>query len=431
MKMSELVNLIEGLGKAVEDMRKSSEQSAEELKKGNESLARELAEKADRANTDIDGLMKAKRELEAKMKLQQERIEILEAVSSRPGNTAQVKAKDEEQKAFADAFRKGFQDMDSNHAYKIAQQKRRDLEGKAVTIATAADGGYAVPEEISRAIESLLLKQSGVVANVKNVTVGTSDYKELVSIHGTTSGWVAETGSRSETGTANLRERAPTWGELYAYPKVSNWSLEDIFFNVVDWLVADASQGMAKALDAAIYNGNGSGKPTGIFNGAPVTTADYASPLRAATVIQYVKADAKSPQQVNADDLIDLMYTLAPGYRSGAKFYMNTLTQGHARKLKDTTGQYLWQPSLQAGQPDRLLGYEVVTWEDLGNPTTADAYAVVFGDMGRAYVLTQRTGLAIDRNPFGTIGYTSFYIRKRYGGCVLNNDAIKVLKIED
>lgn len=429
--MSELVKVIEGLGSAVDEMRKAQDRSVEELKKGNESLAREFAEKASRANEDIDSLMKAKRELEAKMKLQQERIEILEAVSSRPGNTAQAKAKDEEQAAFAAAFRKGFQDMDTNHAYKVAQQKRRELEGKAVTIATAADGGYAVPEEISRSIESLILRQSGVVANVKNVTVGTSDYKELVSIHGTTSGWVAETGSRTETGTANLRERAPTWGELYAYPKVSNWSLEDIFFNVVDWLVADASQGMAKALDAAIYNGNGSGKPTGIFNGTPVTTADYNSPLRAATVIQYVPCDAKSPQAVNADDLIDLVYTLAPGYRSGAKFYMNTLTQGHVRKFKDTDGQYLWQPSLQAGQPDRFLGYEVVTWEDLASPTTADGFSTVFGDMSRAYVLAQRTGLAIDRNPFGTIGYTSFYIRKRYGGCVLNNDAIKALKLAD
>lgn len=429
--MSELVKVIEGLGSAVEDMRKAQDRSVEELKKGNEALAREFAEKANRANEDIDGLMKAKRELEAKLKLQQERIEILEAVSSRPGNTVQAKAKDEEQAAFAAAFRKGFQDMEFNHAYKTAQAKRRELEGKAVTIATAADGGYAVPEEIGRSIESLILRMSGVVQNVKNITVGTSDYKELVSVHGTTSGWVAEAGTRSETGTANLRERAPTWGELYAYPKVSNWSLEDIFFNVVEWLTADASQGMAKALDAAIYNGNGSAKPTGIFAASPVATADYASPLRAANVIQYVPCNATSPQTVNATDLIDLVYTLAPGYRPNAKLYMNTLTQATVRKFKDTDGQYLWQPSLQAGQPERLLGYEVVTWEDLANPDTADGFSVVFGDMARAYVLTQRTGIAIDRNPYGAIGYTSFYIRKRYGGCVLNNDAVKALKLAD
>lgn len=427
--MSELVKLIEGLGSAVDDMRKAQDRSAEELKKGNEALAREFAEKADRANSDIDGLIKAKRELEAKLKLQQERIEILEAVSTRPGNTVQAKANDEEKAAFAAAFRKGFQDMEANHAYKQAQVKRREVEGKAVTIGTAADGGYAVPEEISRAIESLILKQSDIASAVKNVTVGTSDYKELVSIHGTTSGWVAETGSRAETGTANLRERAPTWGELYAYPKVSNWSLEDIFFNVVDWLVQDASQGMSVALATAIYNGNGSAKPTGFVNTAPTTSLDYASPLRAAAVVQYVPCNALSPQSVNADDIIDLVYSLAPGYRANAQFMMGTATQGHVRKLKDTNGQYLWQPSLQAGQPDRLLGYTVGTWEDLSN--TADGFPVAFGDFGRAYVLAQRNGVAIDRNPFGTIGYTSFYIRKRYGGCVLNNDAVKLLKLAD
>jgi HK97 family phage major capsid protein len=97
--------------------------------------------------------------------------------------------------------------------------------------------------------------------------------------------------------------------------------------------------------------------------------------------------------------------------------------------MKDSYGQYLWQPSLQAGQPDRLLGYAVGTWEDLTN--TADGFPVAFGDFSRAYLLVGRSGLAIDRNPFGTIGYTSFYLRKRYGGCVLNNDAVKLLKLAD
>ena len=373
--------------------------------------------------------MKAKRELEAKLKLQQERIEILEAVSSRPGNTVQAKAKDEERAAFVAAFRKGFQDMEANHAYKQAQHKCRELEGKAVTIGTPGDGGYAVPEEISRAIESLILKQSDIVSAVKNVMVGSSDYKELVSIYGTTSGWVAETGSRAETGTANLRERAPTFGELYAYPKVSNWALEDIFFNVVDWLVADASAGMSVALATAIYNGDGSAKPTGFVNTAPTTSADYSSPLRAAAVYQYVPCNATSPQSVNADDIIDLVYTLAPGYRANAQFMMGTATQGAVRKLKDTQGQYLWQPSLAAGQPDRLLGYVVGTWENL--PTTADGFPVAFGDFARGYVLASRNGLQITNNPYGTIGYTSFYIRKRYGGCPLNNDAVKLLKLAD
>jgi phage major capsid protein, HK97 family len=426
---NQIVEAIDKVAQTFETFKEVSEQQLAEAEKKHASRASELAQTLEKISADLDASVKERRLLEAKFKAHQDRVEILEALQDRPRGTVQEKAKNELAESFAKCVRSGFKDMQANHDYK--QSLAKAVEVKAVNITTAAEGGYAVPEEISRNIESLILKQSDVLADVKMVQVGTSDYKELVSIHGTSSAWSTESGSRSETGIANLRERAPTWGELYAYPKVSNWSLEDIFFNVVDWLTNDAAQGMSKNLDSAVYSGNGSGKPTGIFNGAPVTTADYASPLRAAAVIQYVKADAKSPQQVNADDLIDLVYTLAPGYRSNAKFYMNTVTQGHVRKLKDTTNNYIWQPSLQAGQPDRLLGYEVRTWEDLGNPTTDGAYPAVFGDMRRAYLLTSRTGLAIDQNPYAAIGYTSFYIRKRYGGCVLNNDAIKVLKIED
>src|SRR5690606_15182217 len=98
----------------------------------------------------------------------------------------------------------------------------------------------------------------------------TSDYQELVSIHGGTSGWVAETGSRTATGTPNLRSQKPTWGELYAYPQVSEWSIQDIQFNVAEWLTNDIAEGMSNALSTAIFNGNGSAKPTGMTNTAPV-----------------------------------------------------------------------------------------------------------------------------------------------------------------
>jgi HK97 family phage major capsid protein len=424
-----IVEAIEKVAGTFEEFKKVNDKVLEEQEKKHESRAAELSDTLQKIASDLDNQVKERTVAEKKARSLQDRLEILEALNDRPRGTVQDKVRGELSETFVKCLRSGFQDLDSRNEYKNILAKAHEV--KAVTIGTAADGGYAVPEEISRAIEALILKQSDIVASVKNVTAGTSDYKELVSVFGTTSAWIGETGSRAETGTAGLRERAPTWGELYAYPKVSNWALEDVFFNVVDWLVGDASQGMSQALATAIYSGNGSAKPTGMVAAAPTAIADYNSPLRAGGVFEYVKADAKSPQQVNGDDIIDLVYKLAPGYRTNAKFMMNTVTQGHVRKLKDTTGQYLWQPALSQGQPDRLCGYMVATWEDLGNPTVDGAYPVMFGDFSRAYLLVARSGLAIDRNPFGTIGYTSFYVRKRYGGIVLNNDAVKVLKIED
>lgn len=426
---NEIVEALDKVATTFEEFKRVNNDQLEAVEKKQDARAAELSDMLQKISADLDQQVKDRKVLEAKMKAQQERIEIVEALNDRPRASVQDKVKSEVKEHFVRCLRSGFQDLEARSQYKAAMQKA--IEVKAVTIGTAADGGYAVPEEISRSIEALVLKLSDVASAVKVVRAGTSDYKELVTIHGTTSAWSAETGTRSETNTATLRERAPTWGELYSYPKVSNWALEDVFFDLENWLVNDAGEGMSQAISAAIYNGNGSSKPTGIFNGTAVSTADYASPLRAAAAIQYVPTNAVSPQALNSDDIIDLMYALNPRYRTNSRFMMNTVTQGAVRKLKDTTGQYLWQPSLQMGQPDMLLGRPVGTWEDLADPTTADGFSILYGDFARAYLLVERSGMAIDRESITTPGYTKFYIRKRYGGCVLNNDAVKALKLAD
>src|SRR5690606_27755066 len=126
-----------------------------------------------------------------------------------------------------------------------------------------------------------------------------------------------------------------------------------------------------------------------------------------------------------------LQYALNPRYRANARFACNTVTQGHIRKIKDSQGQYLWQPSLQANQPDRLLGYEIFTWENMGDPTTADAYPLAFGDFSKAYTLTLRSGMRIIRDEVTVPGFTNFYMSQRFGGIVTNNHAVKLLKVED
>jgi HK97 family phage major capsid protein len=208
--------------------------------------------------------------------------------------------------------------------------------------------------------------------------------------------------------------------------------LEDIFFNVEGWLVETAAEQFSRGLSAAIYNGNGSAKPTGIFNSTPVTTDD-GSPQKSAEVIEYLPITSPgSPYTTNgltAKTLVDLVYATKPAYAMNGKFAMNRVTQGHVRKMTDTAGQFLWQPSMQAGQPDRLLGCEVFTWEHLGNPTTANAYPVVFGDFRRAYTLVTRSGLSVVRENVTAPGFTKFYMARRYGGILTNNEAIKVAKV--
>ena len=418
-----ILEAVDQIGSTVSEYQKTNDERLEALSKGLDGRARELEQKLIKMDEGLDNAITAKKAAEAELEKQRSRIEMLEALAERPRGTPEEVARKEYADTFFKGLREGFQNQDVN-------TKLRTLAQKDVTLASNAGGGFALPKEIGATVDALLLKQSEIVANVKNIRVGTSDYQELVSIHGGTSGWVSETGTRSATGTPNLRSQKPTWGELYAYPQVSEWSIQDIQFNVAEWLTNDVSEGMAQALSTAIWNGNGSSKPTGMTNTAPVLTDDYASPLRAAAAYEYIVVGS-SPQALKSDDIINLVYQLNPRYRSMAKFAMNTVTQGHVRKMKDTNGQYLWQPSLQAGQPDRLLGYEVFTWEDMGNPTTGNAFPVAFGDFSRAYLLTSRTELMIQSESITNPGYVRFYVRRRYGGIPLNNDAVKFIKIED
>lgn len=424
-----ILDAVDNINTAFEEFKKTNDERLDAESKGNDAKARELSEKLERIETDIVAGEKAKKEAERTAAIMTERVELLEALNDRPKGTIQEKLKSEHKSAFMDWFRSGGKDADADARMRSVAQKAKEV--KDVTIGTAIAGGYAVPEEIGAAVDKLLLKQSDILNEVKSIQVGTSDFKELLTIHGGTSGWVGETGSRSATGTPNLREIVPTWGELYAYPQISEWSAQDIFFNVENWLVEDIADGMGKALDLSIWSGNGSTKPTGLINGTPVSTADHASPHRAAAALQYIPTDSASPQALGADDVIDLVYSLNRSYRMGAKFGCNSVTQGALRKLKSSNGDYYWQPSLQAGQPATLMGYSVFTYEDMADPTTADGMYIGFGDWRRAYTLVTRRELAITAEGITNPGYIRFYVRRRYGGIVANNDALKLLKLAD
>ena len=228
------------------------------------------------------------------------------------------------------------------------------------------------------------------------------------------------------TGTPQLREVTPTHGELYAYPQVSEWSLDDIFFNVEEWLAENVAQEFALQEGDAVIRGNGTSKPTGMLNSAPTAVADQFPPSRAAAVYEFVP-NVDAGFNILGNSLIDLVYKINSAYRAGSTWTMNSLTTGAVRKIKDTTGQYLWAPGLVAGQPDRLLGYPVETWEQMDNPG-ANAHPIGFGNYRRGYVLVDRVGMRITRDNVTNVGFVRFYVRRREGGIVLNNDAIKFLK---
>lgn len=419
---------IDDQNKAFDEFKKANDDRIKAIKAGEESKANEIGEKLTKIEADVSKFTELKKKLEIEFEQHKDRIEELEARSKDPKASQNEKLRCEHKDAFAEWVRSKGQSSEAERKCQEIQEKL--LEKKDITIGTPSAGGLAVPEEISREINRMELKFSPVRRLVKVVNTGTSDYKELVNLRGAGSGWVGETGSRSKTDTPTFRERAPTFGELYAYPQVSEWSLDDIFFNVEAWLSEEVAEEFAYQEGLAVISGDGTNKPTGMTNAAPEATADMASPLRTASAYEYVDcANSASPSTpaIGMDCLIDLIYKLNSRYRAGSYFVMNSLTTGDIRKLKNDNGDYLWQPSTQQGQPDMLLGYPVETWEQMDD-VGADNFPVAFGNFRRGYTLADRVGLRMTRDNVTNVGFVKFYIRRREGGIVTNNDAIKFLR---
>lgn len=424
MSWLEVKGAIDEVGKSFEAYKETNDKRLEALANGDESKAAEQDQKLARIEKDVNESAKKRKEIETEIEYQREKIEELEMRAKSPGLSAIEKAQDEYKDAFMGWVRnRGQSQTDEAKMLEIGKK----MEGKAVTIGSSAGGGFAVPEEIAREIEKHELKFSPVRRLVKVVQAGTSDYKELLSINGASSGWVGESGSRSATDTPTLREITPTHGELYAYPQASEWSLDDVFFNVENWLAESVAEQFAVQEGTAVITGDGSNKPTGMLNSAPTAVTDEAA-SRAAAVYEFI-GNVDAGFAILPDRLIDLVYNLNSAYRTGSNFVMNSVTTGAVRKLKEdgAAGQYLWQPGMQAGQPDRLLGYPVETWEQMQNPG-ANLHPIAFGNFRRGYVLADRVGLRMTRDNVTNIGHVRFYVRRREGGIVLNNNAIKWLK---
>ena len=308
----------------------------------------------------------------------------------------------------------------------LRQGQEHGVELKAMSGASDAAGGYAVPEEIDAAIERTLSAISPIRAIASVVKVGTAGYRKLVTTGGTPAGWVAETAGRPGTDTPVFAEVAPPFGELYANPAASQAMLDDAAFDVEAWLAEEIAREFARAEGQAFVAGNGVSRPKGFLSSPSSAAVDGVRPFG---TLQFIKTGAAGafPGSDPGDVLIDLVQALRSPYRQGAVFVMNSATAARIRKFKTADGAFLWQPGLVGGQPDTLLGYPVVEAEDMPD-IAADATPIAFGNFKAGYLIAERTETQILRDPFTNKPFVHFYATKRVGGQVMNSEAIKLLK---
>ena len=300
-----------------------------------------------------------------------------------------------------------------------------ESELKALQIGVSAEGGFALPLTIDMAIQKRLVEMSPVRQVAQVVTVSSSNYRKLADVNGTGSGWVGETAARPETASPQLASIVPTFGILYANPFATPDSLAETSFDMQAWLTASVQEEFARAEGAAFVSGNGTTRPTGFLAAPVATTADSA---RAWGTLQVVPGGQAAALPTSLDTFITLVHSLKAGYRAGAVFMMNKSVLGSLRAYKATDGQYLWQPSVQAGVPSTFLGYPVIEAEDMPN-VAAGTLPIAFGNFGVGYLIADVAGTTVLRDPFSNKPYIGFYTTKKVGGIVQNSEAIKLLRI--
>ena len=305
-----------------------------------------------------------------------------------------------------------------------AETEIRGFEAKALSVGTDADGGYLVPDETEREIGRLLSQASPIrsIAGIREISA--SVYKKPFATTGMSTGWVAETAARTQTTTATLAELSFPAMELYAMPAATQTLLDDSAVNIDEWIAGEVQVAFAEQEGTAFVSGDGTNKPTGFLSYTSVAEGSWSWGNVGYNATGVSGAFAASNP---SDDLVDLVYTLKAGYRQNAHWVMSRRTQGEIRKFKDADGNYIWQPAAQAGGVASLLNFPIAEAEDMP-AIAANSLSIAFGDFRRGYLIVDRLGVRVLRDPYSSKPYVLFYTTKRVGGGIQDFDAIKLLK---
>lgn len=269
-----------------------------------------------------------------------------------------------------------------------------------------SDGGYLVPVEYDKRLIDVL-NEENIMRTLGTKITTSGEHKINIAATKPAAAWVEEGGTLS-FGDATFDQIYLDAFKLHVAIKVTEELLYDSAFNLENYIITEFGKALANAEEDAFLNGDGKGKPLGIF--AKTGGGQSAGTLTAA---------------LKSDDLIDLIYSLKRPYRKNASFILNDATLAQVKKLKDNNGQYLWQPSYQAGEPDRILGYTVRT------SAYAPTDAIAFGDY-RYYNIGDRGSRSFKQlnELFAGNGMIGFVAKERVDGKLVLPEAVKILGLK-
>jgi len=290
-------------------------------------------------------------------------------------------------------------------------------EIKLLAVESDPQGGYWVTPEMSQQVIEQVYETSPLRAVAAIETISTDALEVPEDLGEADVGWTSESGVRAETGTPTLGVRRIPVHEMYAMPKATQQLLDDARVNVEQWLARKVAVKMANTENAAFVNGDGVDKPRGFLTYPAGTTNPG----------QVNQISSGHASQLTADGLRTLFYALKTPYVRNARWLMARSCIEAIAKLTDGGGDYLWEPGIKDGEPQRLLGHPIERMEDMP-AVAANSLSIAFGDFKQAYTIVDRAGVRVLRDPFSAKPFVLFYTTKRTGGDVTNFEALVIQK---
>ena len=431
--LSEVKNLIEAQGRAWEEYKKTNEAMLKAKAEGK--AVADLEAKLAKIGEDLDKLADLKAQVDAAI-----------AALQRPGiSPDEAKGIEAEVKAFnlnlaAHRQAKGSPigtlfDVDGYKQYKAAFVKMvrtgnleslSPEERKAMIAGSDPDGGFLLPtptmgKMVTKLFEQSIMRQLADVQSISGPALeGLTDLDEAGA------GWVAETGTRSETTTPQVGKYRIEAHELYAAPKASQQLLDDAAVDVEGWIAGKVADKFGRVEGTAFWSGTGVGQPRGLATYTTVATGDD---TRTWGQLEHVVSGANGDFAASQfDPVVNLIGKFKEHFLQSAQFCMRREVRTKARLLKEsTTNRYLWEPGMQQGAPERLMGYPVRVDQYMPALATG-SLSLAFGDFKQGYTIVDRIGVRVLRDPYTAKPYVVFYSTKRTGGGALNYEAVKFLK---
>jgi HK97 family phage major capsid protein len=433
-----VTDIIERLGRAFEEFKETNERQVAELKKGIADAV--TADKLARLNAELDKLVEAKAAAEKGFTA---RVDELERKVNRSRGAGDDQALATETKAFnaerasAHAAKgRAVEPPVGEDAYAGYKTAFRDwlrkgdqhpgFEMKTMFVGSDADGGFLVPADMSGRIITRVFETSPMRSVAGQQTIGTDALEGLRDLDEASAGWVAERAARPTTSTPQLGTWRVPVHEMYANPDATQKLLDDANIDVAGWLSNKVADKFGRIENTAFVVGTGINQPRGFCTYPTAATADAS---RAWGTFEHIATgvNANFAASNPADILFDIIQAFKPAYLGGATWATRRSVITLVRKFKGSDNNYLWQPGLQQGAPQSLLGYPIVFFEDMPALGT-QSLSLALGNFRETYLIIDRAGITVLRDPYTNKPFVQFYTTRRVGGDVVQFEALKFIR---